>query len=302
MSGTVESMTGFARLERQAEDVRIIWRLKSVNHRFLDLSLRMPESCAGLELSVAGHLKKSMGRGRVEGTLNLVNDAQQTRLELDPERLKALLEVESRAAELVSQQSGQRDAISLKALLAWPGVVLERREGQDEIVPDSDLGREVLSLLQEVAARLTETRLREGAALVEIMSALLDRLADFREKVVTYIPVVRETMATRLQERIAELTAERTVDEGRFAQEMAFLLNKSDIGEELDRLQVHIAEMRSVLVNGGEVGRRLDFLCQELNREVNTIGSKSQEADLSSLVVEMKVIVEKLREQCQNLA
>lgn len=288
-------MTGFGRAERPLGPFRVAWRLKSVNQRFLDLQLRMPEECAALEPAVRGLLKERLARGSVECRLMVAPESTVAGgLEVDAALLGDLLKVEEELA--LRGRGHDRGSLTMDRLMTWPGLLRSRAIPEDE-----GFQQEVMGVLEEAIADLVASRGREGEALRLVMEGLLEELEGLRGQVMERLPILREAARERLRGRIAELAGDVAVDEGRLAQEIALILNRGDITEEMERLAIHILESRKVLLSGEPVGRRLDFLCQELHREVNTLGSKSQDALLSHLGVEMKVVVEKLREQTQNL-
>ncbi|MBF0629074.1 MAG: YicC family protein [Magnetococcales bacterium] len=291
-------MTGFASGERQVGKVRIHWRVKSVNHRFLDLALRLPEGCEELELLAARHLKERFVRGHLDCLLTFQGDAGTERaFELDPVLLRALLAVEQQIR--IHPAGGGREPLSMDRLLSWPGLMRERRLVDDLL---SESGRaEVLALLDAVCTELDRIRGAEGRALVEVMRRLLEDLAARVAEVLLLVPQMRESLEARLKERVAAYLGQQPEMDDGLGRELAYLFNRVDVAEEVDRLGVHVGEMGALLAAAGPVGLRLDFLCQELNREANTLCSKSQDRHLSRLGVEIKVIVEQLREQARNL-
>ncbi|MBF0341134.1 MAG: YicC family protein [Magnetococcales bacterium] len=293
------SMTGFAAREQVVGEARIAWRMKSVNHRFLDLSMRVPEGCDSLELLAARRLKERFARGRLECVLTLVPDGRGERaIELNQGLLTGLLDLEKRLREQL-EDGMERAPLSLDRLLSWPGMTRERRVVEDL---ETETGRAaVLELLEETCQELDLVRGGEGEALVGVMRGLLEALSARVVEVEVAIPQARRVMEERLRERVMAFCGSDTaLDEG-LGRELAFLLNRMDIAEEADRLRVHIREMESLLAGEAPVGLRLDFLCQELNREANTLCSKAQDGELSRLGVELKVIIEQLREQARNL-
>ncbi|MEO5377809.1 MAG: YicC family protein [Magnetococcus sp. DMHC-6] len=291
-----QSMTGFARFERLEGDVQIVWQLKSVNHRFLDLAIRLPDGYAELEIAAATLLRKYFARGRIEGHVLLSPVLRQGfGWSVDEQVLGALLQVEERLQSL----GGGRGRMSMECLMRWPGLVCEQRgvvaQGAQEAI-----GSAILDTLEEAAGQLLASRQGEGRNICLVLESLLDQVAGVLVRLKGILPTVRGQHQERLRERLAEF-AGAGVDEDRLGQEIVFFLNRMDVAEELDRLMIHIGEMRSVLSSSGAVGRRLDFLCQELNREANTFCSKSQDSELSRCGVDLKTFVEQLREQVQNL-
>ncbi len=297
-----QSMTGFALVEHRSGPHRIVWRLRSVNQRYLDLSLRLPEAAAELEMAVRKRLQERFSRGRIECVLSVESDQDgKAGLELDETLLESLLALEGRLQAALSREGGERAGLSLDRLLLWPGLIQDRgRDQQSALWRDKGFCKEVMTTLDRAADELADSRRREGQALLQVMLALLDELQGCLDELRTQLPAIREELEARLKKRVLELT-EMAPDATRLSQELAFFLNRIDLSEEMDRLHAHMAEMRLQLDSKKPIGRRLDFLCQELNREGNTICSKSQDATVSRLGVDIKVLVEKMREQVQNI-
>lgn len=295
------SMTGFACCERSFGDARIAWRIKSVNHRFFDLALRMPEGCDALQSSVTKLLKERFFRGHLECVLSVssTKDSGQ-RMELDPQILLDLISLEQRVLERLDGTG--RGRISMDRLLSWPGIIRERQIVLD--LTNGEAREVVLEVLAETVQELDRVRQAEGRELALVMNRQLEHLQEQLALVAQRMPHVREVLESRLRARVAEYAASLVHDD-RLAQELAFLLQRHDIVEEMDRMAVHIRELTANLNPNGmgtvPVGRRLDFLCQELHREANTVCSKAQDGDISHAGVEIKVLVEQLREQAQNL-
>nr|CRH07845.1 Conserved protein of unknown function [Candidatus Magnetococcus massalia] len=292
------SMTGMARSEGSADGITLAWRLRSVNQRYFEVSFRLPEFFLDDEIAYKKILQGHFARGSLEAVLSMQVDKRDSRtLTLNSDQLQQLLSLEK---QLVQQLPGdRREPLSHQQLLAWSGVVEEKQQLWDE-AQQKQIRERATELLQEACAGLAQFRAREGASLKGI---ILDRLTDLEalsDRVEARLPAVREALKVKIDNRIQELT-DQPVEPQRLAQEFAFLLNKMDITEELDRLRIHIQEMRSTIENGEPIGRRLDFLCQEVNRESNTLCSKPQDTEISRIGVDMKVTVEKIREQVQNL-
>ncbi|MEO5350458.1 MAG: YicC family protein [Magnetococcus sp. YQC-3] len=291
------SMTGFAEEKCVHAGFQMVWRLRSVNHRYFDVSFRRPGNWPGgwhdLEGQASKRLQARFVRGHLECELHLVTDAATgQRLELDKLLLQDLLRLE---AELV-QQTG-RELLCLDRLLAWPGLIREQKLQEDD---GPALLQAALSLLDVAVAQLEMARAAEGRALTVVVQQLLDEFSGLLVQVEALLPGLRAEQRRILQARISELTG-TLVEPDELAREVAILLNRVDVAEEVERLRVHINELRTLLSGSAPVGRRLDFFCQELNREANTLCSKSQNSALTRLGVEMKLVVEKLREQAQNL-
>ena len=291
------SMTGFAEEKGSHGGFRMVWRLRSVNHRYFDVSFRRPGNWPGgwhdLEGEASKRLQTRFARGHLECELHLVTDSEAgQRLELDGELLQDLLRLEAE----VRQQTG-REPFSMDRLLAWPGLIREHKPQEDD---GPGLLQAALSLLEVAAGQLELARAAEGRALTVVVQQLLDEFSSLLAQVEGLLPGLRAEQKRILQARIADLTG-TGVEPDELAREVAILLNRVDIAEEVERLRVHINELRTLLSGSAPVGRRLDFFCQELNREANTLCSKSQNSALTRLGVEMKLVVEKLREQAQNL-
>ncbi|MBF0138124.1 MAG: YicC family protein [Magnetococcus sp. DMHC-1] len=294
-----QSMTGYSRLETLTGNLKIVWQLKSVNHRHLEIHFRLPESLGILEGMVRKRLQALFSRGSLECSLTLRQEAGQNRTWiLDDVLLRGLLALEK---DLQLRLPGERTGgLDVGRLLAWPGLVREAEEtgSLDPMLPANQ--EMLLDLLEKTAHELAATRKREGMLLTELLQKQLTDLEHLVAQVETRLPTLRQEMETRLRQRLAELGA-TGAEPTRVSQEIVFYLHRMDVAEELDRLRVHLQEMKGILGQEGVVGRRLDFLCQELHREANTLTAKSQDSQLTRLGVDMKVAVEKLREQIQNL-
>ncbi|MBF0172760.1 MAG: YicC family protein [Magnetococcales bacterium] len=293
----LQSMTGFGQAEAMFQDLRIVWRLKSVNHRYLDLALRLPEGMEALEATAAAMLKGLFSRGHIDGYLSLgAGAASETPLDLNTSLLHDLLALEQRLLEHV----GTRGVMEMGTLMTWPGMIRERRVDVTSKARDEGFVPAVMEVLGRAAQTLKAVREEEGRGTGAVLMQLLNELRGYAAEVGQRIPEVRLLVQSRLRSRLEDwLTTQ--VDENRFMQELAVQYNRMDLSEELDRLLMHCGEVVKVIERGEPMGRRLDFLCQELAREANTLCSKSQDGTLSRLGVEMKVNIEKMREQVQNL-
>jgi len=284
------SMTGFASKETSGPWGRCTWELRSVNHRYLDLHMRLPDEFRALEPKVRQRVSARVARGKLDCTLRFEFQRESDApLELDTKRLQRLADACASVSELVPEV-GNVDPLRL---LNWPGVVQEHTPQLDELEGD------VLTLLDEALKALNEVREREGRRLDGFIRERVDTLdkqvAEVRER----LPQVREAWRARLEERLNQLQVE--ADPGRLEQEMVIQANRMDVDEELDRLSAHVKALRSILKRRDAVGRRLDFLMQECNREANTIASKSQDSAVTGVALEMKVAIEQIREQVQNI-
>ena len=285
----IHSMTAFARREADTPWGTLTWELRSVNHRYLDLSMRLPEELRALEPRVRELMQARLKRGKVDAGLWFTRAAA-TDAALDAGQVRRLQELAA---------SAQREAGAVLAplraidVLRWPGVM------QSAAIDVESLGGEALALLARALDELADTRAREGARLQEL---LLARLAAM-EKIVAGVHAVLPEMARLYRERLeARLKEVREgLDPARLEQEMVLFANRTDVAEELDRLNAHFAECRRVLNAGEQAGRRLDFLMQELNREANTLASKAADLRLTNASVELKVLIDQMREQIQNI-
>jgi uncharacterized protein (TIGR00255 family) len=286
----IKSMTAFAR-EVQSDDLgELAWELRSVNHRFLEPYIRLPEELRGLEPRVRERLAARLQRGKVDCSLRYAPAAgAASGMRVNRPFLERLLE----AAAEVAAIAGPGTSPAPLDLLRWPGVL--EQPGQD---PDA-LAAAVLKLLERAIDTLLATRGREGERLAALLKERCDRLEESVVRVRALMPRVIEGVRRRLADRLAEIRGE--LDPQRLEQEMALLASRLDVDEEMDRLATHVAEVRQVLDRDEPVGRRLDFLMQELNREANTLGSKSADVEVTREAVEMKVLIEQMREQIQNL-
>jgi uncharacterized protein (TIGR00255 family) len=286
----IRSMTGYARVERQNPQGRVSWEMRSVNHRYLDLGFKLPEEFRTLENELRPRIAAEVSRGKVEVSLRYVRDALgAAAMALDIDRLAELRAALDRVAETL----GPVAVPDPVRVLAFPGVV---RQEQADFSPLLDLAREGFDAL---LADFSATRQREGESLRQFLADRCDQLLQQVEQVRLRYPQVRDQWRERLQSRCAELGVE--LEPARLAQEVALAATRLDVEEELSRLGAHVAEIRKILSRREAVGRRLDFLMQELNREANTLSSKSQDAEMTRCGVDMKVLIEQMREQVQNI-
>ncbi len=287
----IASMTGFARREVSGPWGTLICELRSVNHRFLEPGFRLPDELRSLESEFRQNFVRELKRGKVDCTFTLrASPGAESALQLDSAALQRLLE---RVREVAAQVPSGAATVSLLELLKWPGVLRDVDTGTDELLASA---RELLaSTLRELIA----TRTREGDRLRELIEQRCAALRNLVTQVRTRLPEVQSRVRTRLDERLTELKA--NVDQDRLEQELALLLQRLDVDEELDRLVAHIEEIRRVIGGNEPAGRRLDFLMQELNREANTLSSKSQDLETTRAAVDMKVLIEQMREQVQNV-
>ena len=287
----IRSMTGFASIERSFEFGRISWELRTVNHRFLEFSLRLPEEFRVLEPEVRQLIGKYVSRGKVDASLRFAETGSDagSRLRLNRELASRLLVLHGELGEL----AGSERSMNTMQLLRWPGVVEER-------LPDpAPLHQAALDLLEEAADDLQRGRQREGEQMSELLRTRLDGVSERVGQVRGWLPEIRIALRQRMLERIGDM--DQPLDPGRLEQEVAILAQKMDVDEELDRLDAHVIEARRALAQADPVGRRLDFLMQEFNRESNTLSSKSVDQRTTQAALELKVLIEQMREQVQNV-
>jgi len=297
----IYSMTGYASLRGSArEELAFTLTIKSVNHRFLDLQFRLPSSCDRLEIQLRRLLKERLRRGHVDLTLQLERKAN-LQIQLNSSLLDAYVKA-FREASALHGLTGEPD---MNALLRLPGLMSAESSVNEEAM--QGLEQAVLPLVDDLVARLNEVRAQEGAALAAELRASMSRLLAFATEVAELRSGVREALFERLRARLAELMQGTSVSEERLLAEAAVLAEKSDVEEEIVRLRTHVDHFIALLDAGGELGKRLDFLLQELNREANTMLSKTSGASggnslrITELGLEMKAEIEKAREQVQNL-
>ena len=286
----IHSMTGYARVEAAGDWGRLVWELRSVNHRYLDVQLKLPEEFRVLEGELRQAATAKLARGKVECGLRYIREGRGAeRIELDLARLAEL----RAALDTVSFELGASGVAEPMRVLSYPGVV---REEQADFTPM--LG-EARRLFEAALADFSAARSREGERLREYIVERCGLIATLVAQVRERHPQVRDQWAVRLRARCAELGVE--VEPARLAQELALAAQRLDVDEEMSRLLSHLQEVKQALARGESVGRRLDFLMQELNREANTLSSKSQDAEMTRCAVEMKVAIEQIREQVQNI-
>jgi uncharacterized protein (TIGR00255 family) len=285
-----KSMTAFARETAATDQGELTWEVRSVNHRFLEPFVRLPEELRSLEPAVRERLAARLGRGKVDCSLRYAPSLGAVgQLRLNRRYLEQLLVVGSEVATLM----GGSTEPSAFELLRWPGVLQEEEKDLTAIQ------EQAMGLLDAALDSLIATRVREGARLAhairERCEGLSEKIAAVRKRMPNVLAEVRQRLTARLAEVAAEL------DPNRVEQELVLLAQRLDVDEEMDRLGSHLQEVQEVLKSQDPVGRRLDFLMQELNREANTLGSKSSDVEVTRLAVDMKVLIEQVREQVQNI-
>ncbi|NKB60863.1 MAG: YicC family protein [Gammaproteobacteria bacterium] len=284
------SMTAFSRIESPYSGVQLTWEVRSVNHRYLDVHLKLPDELRLLETDCRTLISKALNRGRVDAQLKLEKSAHDTNQNAINQNMVENL------GELLSQirttipDTQPANAIDI---LRWPGVIVEPTRDNDALHQQS------LTFLEEAIRVLVENRKREGERMAELISQRIETCCTLVSDLMGDIGNITAIQKQKWQSRIDELCQEQ--DSSRLHQEIAILLTKSDIHEELDRLQTHFDEVQRTIASNKPAGRRLDFLMQELNREANTLGSKSVDQRITNTSVELKVLIDQMREQIQNI-
>lgn len=285
----IYSMTAFARLEVKKDWGDAVWEIRSVNQRYLENFFRLPEQFRGLENTLREKLRQSLTRGKIECSLR-IETKKQTNSELNLNKELANQVIQS--LQWVKAQAGEGE-INLTDVLRYPGVVEAQEQDLDAISQD------LLTAFDDLLTDFIAMRGREGEKLNDIIQQRLDAITVEADKVRSQMPAVLQWQRERLLQRFED--AQVNLDPQRVEQEMILLAQRVDVAEELDRLQMHVKETTNILKKGGAVGRKLDFMMQELNRESNTLASKSINADITASAVELKVLIEQMREQIQNL-
>jgi uncharacterized protein (TIGR00255 family) len=286
----IRSMTGFARRERHGPWGTLVCELRTVNHRYLEISLRLPEELKALDNEARQSITGALRRGKVDANLYLKTAAGTARsLELDQTLLEELLG----RIEQVRARLPNAALVSPVELLRWPGVIREADVDTKPVLVAA------LELLREALTELNETRHREGQRIRELLLSRCTAMRTQTQQVKARLPEVSQRLRDRIVERISQLGV--TPDPERLEQELVLYAHKMDVDEELDRLAGHLEEVTNALDSSEPAGRRLDFLMQELNREANTLSSKSQDSETTRSAVDMKVMIEQMREQVQNV-
>jgi uncharacterized protein (TIGR00255 family) len=286
----LRSMTGFARAERVTPAGLLAWEIRSVNHRFLEIGLRLPEELRASEAEYRRAIGAVARRGKVDASFYVrPGPAAGRDLALDEDLLDRLVA----QASVLRRRLGPEGRIDATDLLRWPGVV---KDAERDAAP---LAAAAMDLLAEALATFTTSRAAEGERIAQMLGSRVAQVSQIARAVAARLPEVQARIRVRMQERLAALGAE--VNPERLEQEIALLLQKMDVAEELDRLQSHVTELTATLESGEAVGRKLDFLMQEFNREANTLSSKSQDVETTRQAVELKVLIEQMREQIQNV-
>lgn len=286
----ISSMTGYANASRELQGASLVLEMRAVNHRYLEVMFRSPDELRAIEPQCREMLAACLSRGKVEVRISFNRPAEaQTSLQLNQELLQQLFAV-SDSVRAIRSEVGE---LKVGEVLRWPGVL------QTQEIPAATLQQIALELLRQALNDFTATRRREGEKLVALIldrAARMDELVEaVKPKIPALIQVYQEKITARLKDALVN------VEDDRMRQEFALFAQKIDVDEEIGRLQTHLTELRRIVKAGGAVGKRLDFLLQELNREANTLGSKSVSSEVSQTAMELKVLIEQIREQIQNI-
>jgi len=284
------SMTGFAALERPLESATLLLEIRAVNSRYLDLHFKLDENLRSLEPTIRGEIGAHLSRGKIECKINLIQRAQTNQtMRLDEPLMQQLAAIAAQA----QQHFPQSRPLSVADILRWPGVVLTEALNHETLV--DDVKRLVYQGLQDLNA----SRTREGE---KLKALILDRLSQIEllvEKVKPLLPALAKEYQAKLESKLQENL--KNIDPERVAQELVLFAQRIDVDEELSRLTAHVSEVKRILNSDAPAGKRLDFLMQELNREANTLGSKSVSVQTTQVSMELKVLIEQMREQIQNI-
>ena len=285
-----QSMTAFARREEQTPVGKIALEIRSVNNRFLDPVFRLPEAFRLLEPEMRKRLETSVKRGRVEINVRLDrSSASEDNAQINLQQLQVLAKLQNAVLDTMPNAN----VMSVSSVLQWPGIV-EKSDTDDD-----QTAAVFFPLFDGVVEDFIISRKQEGARLGDLISKRIQSSRLLVAELQENLPIIRQHMRQRLEQRLVEIVDR--VDAERVEQEMVILLNKADVDEEIDRLNIHFDAVEDVLKNDAAIGRKLDFLMQELNREANTLGSKSAHPDMTNASMELKVLIEQMREQVQNL-
>ena len=285
----IHSMTAFSRHEVKGDWGNAVWEIRSVNQRFLETYFRLPEQFRSVEPILRERFRKQLNRGKVECNLRFnANPETKGKLALNKELAEQLLE----HANWINEQTLNSQVNPLD-IMRWPGVMEAEESDMDTIQADILKGFDI-ALKEFIAARASE-----GSNLKVLIEQRLDSIVTESDKVKAHMPEIIQWQRTRITDKFADANID--LDSTRVEQELVLLAQKMDVDEEIDRLFSHVKETRNILKKGGAQGRRLDFMMQEFNREANTLGSKSINADITNIAVELKVLIEQMREQIQNI-
>ena len=287
----MQSMTAFAAEALETNLGRLTCEIKSVNQRFLDITIKCPDFLRSAEHAIRKSIENTLSRGKVLVFLNFYPGESTSLTELKVNH--ALLDQLRHCVTDINKTLGTADVLQLPHFMKWPDVIIQ------EPADTSQLQSATLQLMEQALSSLVDSRQREGAAMQQVLADKLESLSTITASIREEVPTINQYLYDKLQQRLADIDID--VQPERFEQELALQLQKIDIAEELDRLDAHVIEFKRVLTLDEPVGRRMDFLMQELNREANTIASKSAAVSTSKAGVELKVVIEQMREQIQNI-
>ena len=290
----IKSMTGFGRAESVTKERKIIIEMKSVNHRYCDMNIKMPKKFNFFEAAIRNHLKNYIGRGKVDIFITY-EDYKESNVcvKYNPEIAAEYVKYLQQMAESFQLKSD----LSPVALSRFPEVLSLEEQSENE----EELWKELVVILDEAAKQFVESRTKEGEALKTDLIAKLDGMIAMVDYIESASPSLIEDYRNRLEAKVKELLENATIDESRIATEVTIYADKICVDEETVRLRSHIENTKAILLEGGNVGRKLDFIAQEMNREANTILSKANSLDISNKAIDLKTEIEKVREQIQNI-
>jgi uncharacterized protein (TIGR00255 family) len=284
------SMTAFSSSDKSTNWGQLTWEIRSVNHRYLDISLRLPEPLRRIEEVIREKINTRLARGKIDCCLRFQVDRNQ------PETMSINNGLVDRLSELsneLEKRLHESSSMGVTDILNWPGVIT------DEGIDYESLAADAVNMLDDTLEGLIRNRQREGERLAMMVQERLSGIAEQVDIVRSILPEVMEAFRKKLEQRLSDF--KDAIDPGRLEQEVVIFASKSDVAEELDRLQSHITEAKRALTSDKPIGRRLDFLMQEMNREANTLGSKSSDIRITNASIELKVLIEQIREQIQNI-
>lgn len=284
-------MTAFARKDKKVADAELSWEIRTVNHRHLDISLHLPSALVAYEHKLKETIRKKLARGRVDLKLTLLETKQESleAININEDKVKSLLSACSELKHLTHKSA----TLSAMEILQWPGVIEKKEVDADDLLEPTQ------ALLEIALSDLILMRETEGRRLFKMIRTRCDEVVKIVENIKLRRVDVVKALREKVMTKISELDV--NVDENRLEQELVYHAQRLDVDEELDRLGAHIEEVNAVLTRSEPVGRRLDFLMQELNREANTLASKSNDAETTKSAVELKVLIEQMREQVMNI-
>jgi len=286
----MRSMTAFSRYQAQSGHSVFVWEIRSVNHRYLEVSWRLPEAFRFIETALREQLGKDIFRGKIECTLKIqsVEKASQN-WSLDKKRAVAIM----KSAKTLEQEYGILNDISVSSVLSFPEILTAESIDQQDIFPDIKIA------FNEAVQQLLSLRQKEGMDIRQMLVERIEQLKAILKMIRHEVGEINQQLRAKLYKRLEEFKV--AIDSQRMEQEIALMLNRMDISEEIDRLEAHVQQVTDVIEQQGAIGRKLDFLMQEMNREANTLGAKSDNIHLTRNAVELKVLIEQMREQIQNI-